>query len=220
MEKRKATNGQLFRRIKNAVLHIDKTKDTKEIFFSDKGLRLYVNDNYAVIETGYHRHVFDNFTNNGVSRPYLYIKRLVEIALENNVTNENGYTFNGLLQELNKKEDKSEYNICWFVEKWLVNIFHPLYEIGETEIETFLVYEDYIHTSARNLVLLDKHDDDMTNKQFANAVIANMKEFLANLQENVVIRKKTDEEIVEENINAINEQETNEAMEAQLNAEN
>ena len=218
-EKRKQTNGQLQRRIDRAVVHIDRTKDTKEVFFSDKGLRIIVNDDCAVIETGYHKHVFDYITNNGVSRPYLYSRRLVEIALESNVVSDSGYTYSGLMDALQKKEDKAEYNICWFIDKWLMNIFHPLYEIGETEIQAFLVYEDYIHAIARNSILLGEHNEDITNKQFVAEIIANIKEYTDNLKEEVVIAKKTDDEIVEESIKAINEQETEDAMEAQMNAE-
>ena len=80
----KLTNGQLLKRLKNAVVHIDKDKSYQSVYLSDKGLRLETTDEYCVISTGFHRHIFNAFNSaQGVSRPYLYTKRVVEIANEN-----------------------------------------------------------------------------------------------------------------------------------------
>ena len=48
-QSKKPTNAQLEKRLKCALLHIDKTKDTKSIYFDDKGLRLTINDDFALI---------------------------------------------------------------------------------------------------------------------------------------------------------------------------
>lgn len=206
MESKKTTRGQLERRIKNAVVFVPKDKDTKSIFFSDKGLRVTVTSDYAVIETGYHRHVFNNFTSIGVSRPYLYSKRLVEIAEENGCES----SFTRLLSVLKDKEDKSEFNIVTYIEWWLFNIFQPLYGIGEGETEAFLVYEDYIHNISRTSMLLSEKNEDVTNRQFIDILTKNMKEFTENMEERVVLAKKTDDELISENIRAIQEQEIEE----------
>lgn len=213
MEQKKPTNAQLKRRIKNAIIHIDRTKDTESIFFTDKVLRLTVNEDVVIIETGFHRHVFSNFTNSGVSRPYLYTKRLVEIANENDCKTDNGYSFGKLLEALKAKEDKAEYNIAVFTEWWLYNCFQPLYSIGESEAESFLVYESYLHNIARNAILLSEKTEDMTNRQFFDAVIKNMQEFIGGIDERVIFPKKTDEELVKENVDAIQEQQANDVME-------
>ena len=172
MEQKKPTNAQLQKRIANALIHIDRTKDTESIFFVDKGLRLTVNEDYAIIATGFHRHVFNNFTSSGISRPYLYTKRVIEIANENIVAveTEDGYSFAKLLEVLKAKEDKSEYNILTYYEWFVFNCFQPLYSIGESEVESFLVYEAYLHNIARQAVLLSEKKEDMTNKQFFNEV--------------------------------------------------
>ena len=60
MEKKKETRDQLERRIRNAIVFIPKTKATQSIYFSDKGLRVIVDDSFAIIETGGHRHVFSS----------------------------------------------------------------------------------------------------------------------------------------------------------------
>jgi hypothetical protein len=219
-QKKKPTNAQLQKRIENAIVFVPKTKDTISIFFSDKGVRLVADNDGCVIETNYHRHVYSNITAAGVSRPYLYTKRVIEIANENleAIKTESGYSYQRMLEVLNAKDDKSEYNIVTFFSWFLFNIFQPLYGIGETEIESFLVYEDYIHNIARNTILLSEKTEDMTNKQFIQKVFDNMKEFTDNLEENILFPKKTDEQVMQEEIGAIQEQEQNDAMEAQTNA--
>jgi hypothetical protein len=221
-QKKKPTNAQLQKRIENAIVFVPKTKDTISIFFSDKGIRLVADSDGCVIETNYHRHVFSNITSAGVSRPYLYTKRVIEIANENldAIKTESGYSFQRLLDVLKAKENKSEYNIVTFVDWWLFNCFQPLYGIGETEVESFLVYEDYIHNIARNSILLSERTEDMTNKQFIQKVVDNIKEFTDNLEENVLFHKKTDEQMMQENIEAIQEQENEQAVEAQTDGGN
>jgi hypothetical protein len=157
-----------------------------------------------------------------VSRPYLYTKRIIEIANRNldAIKTESGYSYQRLIDVLKAKEDKSEYNIVVYYEWFLFNIFQPLYGIGETEIESFLVYEDYLHNIARNAILLSEKTEDMTNKQFIQKVIDNIKEFTNELEERVLFPKKTDEQVMQEEIASIQEQENEQAMEAQMNGGN
>lgn len=218
-QKKKPTNAQLQKRIDNAIVFVPKTKDTISIFFSDKGVRLVADNDGCVIETNYHRHVYSNITSAGISRPYLYTKRVVEIANrhEHEIKTEGGYSYQRLIDVLKEIEDKSEYNIVVYYEWFLFNIFQPLYGIGETEIESFLVYEDYLHNIARNAILLSEKTEDITNKQFIQKVIDNIKEFTSELEERVLFPKKTDEQAMQEEIAAIQEQEQNDAMEAQIN---
>ena len=217
MEQKKETRAQIERKIKNAIVFVPKDKETKSIFFSDKGLRLTVTEDTAVIETNYHRHVFSNYTSFGLSRPYVYTKQVVDMALNYDCKTEDGYSYQKLARTLEEKEDKTEYNIFWYVDKWLFNIFQPLYSIGESEVESFLVYESYVHNLARNNIILSEKTDDMTNKEFINRVCDTIKELTNELEESVILHKKTDEELVQENIEAIQEQEQNEMMEEQVN---
>ena len=222
MEKKntKLTNGQLLRRLKNAVVHIDKDKSYQSVYWSDKGLRLETTDEYCVISTGFHRHIFNAFNSaQGVSRPFLYTKRVIEIANENlkDIEVDGGYSFQRLIEVLKAKEDKSEYNIVTYYEWFLHNLFNPQFGIAEDEVSSFLVYEDYIHNIAKNSVLLSEHKEDVTNKQFVDSVIANIREFTDGLEESVLLHKKTDDELMKENVEAVQEQEQEQAMEAQIN---
>ena len=79
------------------------------------------------------------------------------------------------------------------------------------------MYEMYLHNIARNAVLLSEKKEDMTNRQFFDAIIKNMQEFVECMEEQVVFHKKTDEEMMKENIEAIQQNEQEQAMEAQAN---
>lgn len=221
MEKKttKPTNAQLQKRIKNAIVFVPKDKETISIFFGDKGVRLTITMDSAVIAFGYSQTIYSNFTAAGISRPYLYTKRIIEIANENlkDIEVDGGYSYQRLLDVLNEKEDKAEYNIVTFYDWFVFNLFQPQFGIAEDEVSSFLVYEDYIHNIAKNSVLLDVRNEDLTNKQFIDKMIANIKDFTDNLEESVLLHKKTDEEIAKENIEAEQEQELNNAMEAQVN---
>lgn len=221
-QKKKPTNAQLQKRLERAVLHLDRTKNTQSIYWSDKGCRLTADDDYAIIAFGYSQTIYSNFTAAGISRPYLYTKRIIEIANENlkEIEVGGGYSYQRLLDVLNEKEDKSEYNIVTYFSWFLQNLFSPQFGIAEDEVSSFLVYEDYIHNIAKNSILLDVRNEDLTNKQFIDKVIDNIKDFTDNLEESVLLHRKTDEEIVKENIEAAQEQELNDAMEAQMNGGN
>lgn len=220
MEEKKLTKGEMERRIRNAILIVPKDKDYKGVFFDDKGLKLEVTSDFAIISTGFHRHVFNSFTAQGVSRPYMYVKRFIDIALENDCTrkDEKGNvtrSYAKLFAMLKDKEDKDEYRVSWYVDLWLNNIFHPLYTIGETECESFLVYESFLHTMARNVVIMSEKQEDMTNVQFVARVIDEMNKYMEGLSERVIFKKKTDEEKLKEEVDAVQEQMAEKTMEEQ-----
>lgn len=214
MEQKKETKAQLERRIKNALVFVPKDKEYTGVYFSDKGLRLEATQDTVVISTGYHRHVFNAYTSAGISRPYLYTKRVIEIALQANgkILDNNGYSYEKLVECLKEKDDKSEYNIVTYFSWYLYNIFSPLYSIGESEIESFLVYEEYVHGIARQSVLLSEKNEDVTNKCFIEKVISNIKDFTADIDERILFHKKTDEEVAKENIEAAASLEVENAM--------
>lgn len=220
-KKKQLTKAQLESRLKRAAIHLDTTKSTKSIYFSDKGLRLTVDDDegYAVIETGYHRHVFNNFTSSGVCRPWLYTKRMIEIANENDCKVGDGYSYQRLMQVLKDKEDQSEYNVATYYDWWLMNIFAPLFSIGETEAECFLVYMDYMHNIARNSIFLDEHKDGLTNKQFIDKLIELIRDFTKGMEEREIFIAKSDDDIMRENIDAIQQDENEKVLQQQIQNE-
>jgi hypothetical protein len=210
MKEKDLSKGQLESRLRNALVFVPKDKDYKGVYFDDKGLRLEVTNDFAVITTGFHRHVFNSITSQGISRPYLYTQRFIEIALSNDclVKDEKGNitrSYNKLMAVLKEKEDKSEFNVCWYTDLWFNVIFHNLYSIGETEAESFLVYESYLHNIARNKIILSEKTEDITNKTFIEQIGKELMEFTKDVDEHVVFPKKTDEERKKEEIDALAE---------------
>lgn len=209
-QQKKPTKGDLVKKMRSAVVFVPKDRETISVYFDDKGLRLTVTEDFAIIATGAHQHVFRNITVAGVSRPYLYTKRFIDIALANDCTirDEKGQvsrSYTKMFALLKNKEDKTEYNLCWFIDLWLNNIFSSLYSIDETELSAFVVYEQYLHDVAKTQVLLSEHTEDMTNLQFVNALIDNEKKYLESMKEAVIINKKTDEEKTQEEVAALQE---------------
>ena len=210
MKEKDLSKGQLESRLRNALVFVPKDKDYKGVYFDDKGLRLEVTNDFAVITTGFHRHVFNSITSQGISRPYLYTQRFIEIALANdcmvkdakgNVTR----SYGKLMAVLKENEDQTEFRVAWYFDLWLNTIFHPLYSIGETEAESFLVYESYLHNLARNKIILSEKTEDITNKMFIEQIGKELMEFTKDVDEHVVFPKKTDEERKKEEIDALGE---------------
>lgn len=209
-QEKKPTAAQLASRIRNAVLFVPKDKDTQEIFFDDKWLRLTVTSDMCIIATGAHRHVFDAVTGSGISRPYLYTKRFVEIALANNCTvkDEKGNitrSYAKLMRILKEKEDKTEYNIAWYCDKWFFLIFSNLYDISETEVGTWIVYFKYLCSMSITSILLDEHKEDVTRSKFVEKFKTFLDENLVSEEDPVILRALTDEERIAQEIDALQE---------------
>lgn len=212
MEQKKETKGQIERKIRNAIVFVPKDRDTVSVFFDDKMLRLTVTMDSAVIETGYHRHVYNAYTSSGISRPYIYTKRIIEIAQENDCKTDNGYSYAKLLETLKAKENQAEYNIAVYFDWWLFLIFNNLYLISETEANSWLVYFKYICNIAINGILLDEHKEDVTNVKFVSRFKDLVDEFTKNIDERVIFEALTDEERMKQNIDALQELESDEIL--------
>ena len=96
-----------------------------------------------------------------------------------------------------------EYNLCWYIDLWLSNIFTPLFDIDESEANSFIVYEQYVHNMARMQAILKEKTEDMTNLQYIDEVLTSERKFVEGLQESVIFKKKTDEERKQEEIDAL-----------------
>lgn len=212
MEKKKPTKAQIENRIKNALVFVPKDKDYSGIYFDDKGLRLEATQDSAIVSTTFHRHVFNAFTSSGFSRPYLYTKRIIEIALENDCKTEDGYSYAKLLETLQAKEDKAEYNVATYYQWWASVIFDGLYSISEDEFGSWLVYFKYLQIIATNSIILEERNADVTNKQFVEKFVGLMKEFTDGVDERVILHKLTDEEFAKQQMEAMAQNEQEQAM--------
>lgn len=213
MEKKKETNATLKKRIEKAILHIEKTKDTQSIFFSDKGLRLTVTEDYAIIGTNFHRHVFDKVTSSGYSTPYLYTLRVIDIALENDCKTEGGYSFEKLKEVTKGKNGNIEHNIVNYYDMYISSIFDPLYSIGDSKEDTFLVYENFMHIIAKNTYILEcgnvtQEGNDVNAQMFVDGICDKLKDFTKDVGSMTVFNgKKNDVTSDSEEVKALRENE-------------
>lgn len=216
MEQKKPTNAQLQSKIRNAIVIVPKDKDTVSVYFSDKGVRYTVTDDYAVISTNFHSHVFDKVTSSGYSRPYLYTKQFVEMALDNDCTvkTEDGgvrYSYKKLFDVLEGKEDQTEFIIAKMFDMWSFNIFQPLYGIEENAASQFLVYFDYMHNIAKNSIVLDEHKDGMTSNEFSKLYVKAMKEFTKDAADIQIFEAESDDDKVRKMSDSLKEDEQEES---------
>lgn len=221
-QKKKPTNAQLQKRIERAIVHVDRTKETKEIYFSDRGLRLVVNETSAVIQTNFHKHVFSRWTMDGESHPYRLTSLIISYAYDNDCIsmNEKGerfYSYAKLLETLKEDENTNlEYLLVYYYSMWLYNIFKPLYMIGDTEQSTFMTYINYVFCIANDAIVLEEHTEDVTNKQFVERLCDNIKKFTADITEQTIFHKMTDDEFAQKELDAMQEMEHGEILENQL----
>ena len=219
-QKSKVTKAQLERRVKNALVFIPKDKEYQGIYFTDKGLRLEATNDYVVVSTNFHRHVFDAITTSGMSRPYIYVKQFIEIALAHDCKykDERGemfYSYRKLLNDLRdskEEKDRRDYLIAFYVDMWLQNIFNPLYMIDETEAASFMTYLDYCCGLARNVLLLGEHSEDITNKRFIRDFVDKILELTQDNEERVIFHKLTDKERMEQEVSALAEIDNDETL--------
>ena len=212
MEQKKQTAAQLQRRLDKAVLHIDRTKNVRSVYFSDKGMRLTDCDDVVIIATGYHQHVFYKMTVSGFSRPCLYASRFIDFALENDCTVKDdkgnvSYSYTKLINVLKEKKDRTEYNIAVYCDWWFSIIFAPLYALDENAASQFNVYFTYMNHIATQHIFLSEHKDGMTNKQFVDEHDKLMKQFLENITEAPIFEPLSDEQRMKQEMEAMKEQE-------------
>lgn len=227
MEKKKETNAQLKKRIEKALVHVEKTKDTKSVYFSDRGLRLTINEDCAIISTGFHKHIFNKITSSGISKPYMYTDMVIDLALENsclvedeNVIGEKYYSYQRLLDVLKNNEEKNyDYLIVYYYSMWLYNIYNPLYSISESESSSFVVFLTYVVNVATNSIILEEKKDDVTNRQIVNELCARIKKFTSDIDERVIFAKMTDEDFAKKEMEAMNEQENENIIEMNVKSE-
>lgn len=225
-ENKKPTAAQMERRLSRAVVHLDRTSDTKEIYFDDKGMRITIDDleGYAVVSTVSHRHVFNSVTANGYSRPFLYLRQFVDIALANDclVRDAKGNptrSYAKLFQSLDEKEDKTEANIAHKVDEWLFVIFQPLYSIYSGGVGDYLLFIRYAYDVARNHILLEENKENMTVGEYIKAVHEKVLSFIEDMKDTVLFAAKTDEEIVKEEVEAMQEESLENNMQEEVNNE-
>ena len=124
MEQKKATRGELEKRIKNAQLIVDKGKNYKAFYFADRGIGIYICQDYIVATTNFHQHVWNRIDAMGYNTTCLMLESLVDIAnthsQEIQDKNEKGEVYYSLDKlKLVETLTETEKIIIQMTEKWL-----------------------------------------------------------------------------------------------------
>lgn len=229
MEKKKPTTRQMQNRLKNAILHIDRTKDTKQIYFDDRGLNIVVNEDWACIGSGNYTCTFNVMSPSGISIQYTFLKRFLDVALKNEdtflIVDKNGKpmrSYSLFLKTLKKEyeqgnDKENDYLWAWYVDKWIYNYECNLASLGESPWQSFSTYEKFIHNIACNHIILEEKTENMTNHQYFAKVIEKMQEYMKGVQENVIFEAKSDEEKQKEQLDALQEIQQEQILKEQEN---
>lgn len=223
-EEKKPTSAQLERRLKNAIIHMDKTKDTKEVYFDDRGMRVVVNEDMAFISNSVYTTVFNRIYTNGETNHYLCLKNLVELAEKYQdkiiVKDDKGNTYRsyGLLNKV--VEEKKDEGRTWLfiMDKWLYN-----YETNITlapradfdNVTFFVTYEKFIHSICCNKIIGGEHKEAMSNKEYLRAIANELLAIAENEKEQPMFVPLSDEEREKREMEAIKEIENEKILKQQ-----
>jgi len=154
---KKTTNlskAQLENRIKNAQLIVDKGADYKAFFFGDRGIGIYVCEDYTITSTLFHQHVWHNVTSAGFSNPYAFLKRFVEIANDNKdsitLKDKEGnpyYSIDKLVSLAPLSEE--EHLICVMCDRFICINESAVYDIGNDSVTVSALMLEYMHFLAK-----------------------------------------------------------------------
>jgi len=203
MEQKKPTNAQLQKRLQKAVFHIDRNKETKEVYFNDRGLRIVISDGRALVSQLSFTMVFEEIVAGGYSRVYVALSHLCDMV--NNydciVTDKNGnvsYSWKKLVAEVEKSKGETrnvDYVILMKFHLWFSLHQNSMFLLSEREDFTFALGAIFAMNTIISGVISKPYDKDMSNKELFDEIIAATKEYRDNLKEEYkVLSKETEEE--------------------------
>lgn len=209
MEK-KMTKEQLQRRLDKAVLHIDRTKSFKSCYFADRGIRISVEEDAALIGRSSYTMVFDRIVSGGFSRIYMILSSVVDMAnkYDCDVMNADGdhYTsFYKLRDTLSKTEEaKGEYNVFVIFSAWFDVLQSTLFLAPEKPDEMFALNSIYVLNTIVHGTVAKPYEKDMTCKELWNEIRKDFDDYVSGISDDyLVLKYKTKEEQEKEIAEAI-----------------
>jgi len=175
------SKAQLEKRIKNAQLIVDKGSDYKAFFFGDRGIGIYVCEDYTITSTLSHQHVWNNITSSGFSNPYGYLKRFVEIANENKdnivLKDKEGNPYYSIdkLTSLASLSNE-DHLLCVMCDRFICINESSVYDIGNDSVTVSALMLGYMHFLAKANAYMDTEEDkDYTRLDMASKYISIMR---------------------------------------------
>ena len=225
-QKKKLTNAQLQKRISRAIVHIDRTKDTKEVFFDDRGIRIVISDERAIISQLSFMMTFNEIVSGGYSRNYMVLNRIVEMVDEYDcvVVNEKGeksvsfWKLYDSVKNSTKEWHEADNGIITKFIIWFGVMQSSMFMLSERTDFTFALGTQYAMNSIISGSISKFYEKDMTNKELLSEIAKEFDAYRNGVEEEFVVMKKESEEDRKQAIaDAIQQNEQEQAMEARIN---
>lgn len=225
---KKPTNAQLQRRIDTAIIHMERTKDTKEVFFDDRNISVVVNEEMALLSNGIYSTTFQRYFFGGESNQYACLSLLVDCAkrYEDKIITQDkkgniSRSFAMLIDAMEKNSDK---DYAWIlVLNWYIYTFEANIALAPREDFTnavfYNLYEKFAHSAACIEQYMAEHKDGMTNKEYFRAIAEKLIAIADDMNEDKMFEPISDEEMTKKEIEALQKDADEKLMEEQANAE-
>lgn len=225
---KKPTNAQLQRRIDSAIIHMDRTKDTKEVFFDDRNIRVVVNEDVALLANGIYTTMFNRHYFGGESNQYLCLSSLVECAKRYDdkiiASNKNGEKFRSFALLVKTMEENNDADYAWIkVLEWFIYNFEANIALAPRENFTnaifYNIYEKFAHSAASLEQFSNEHKDGMTNKEYFKAIADKLIAIADDMNDDKMFEPISDEEMAKKEMEALQKNEEEKILEEQSNGE-
>lgn len=179
---KKKSKAQLENEIASAIVFVPK-KGAKTLRLDDRGITFTVTDDYTVVSTNYHRHVFSNYNSEGVVYIPYFVGAFIEIferyktfgRLKDDKGNVIGFSFQKFMQETEGMLTRNEEVIIRRVDSWSLLISEPLYSLAPSDISELNRNIMFLSYLAKNGLLLAGHKDDLMYNDAMNKYISTVR---------------------------------------------
>lgn len=223
---KKPTNAQLQRRIDTSIIHMDRTKDTMEVFFDDRNIRVVVNEDVALLENGIYATMFRRYYFGGESNQYLCLASLVECAKKYDdkiiVNNKKGEKIRSFALLVKAMEESNDDGYTWIkVLEWFIYNFEANIALAPRENFTnavfYNLYEKFAHSAASLEQFSKEHKDGMTNKEYFKSIADKLIAIADEMTETKMFDAISDDEMAKMEIDAMQKNEEERILEEQAN---
>jgi hypothetical protein len=201
MQEKKPTNAQLQKRLKNAVLHIDKTKAYRAVMFADRNLKIEIEEDVAIISRLSYSLCFNKVVAGGYSRVYMILANVVDMVKRYDCIKENDKvgkftSYWKLWDAVREKEaQQGDLGVFTVFSCWFDVLQSTLFLCPEKSDEMFALNSIYVLNTYVHEVLSKPYDKDMTNKELSIEISKLFNQYIAEMgEEQVVLHKETKEE--------------------------
>ena len=219
MQEKKLTNAQLQKRLKNAVLHIDKTKAYRAVMFADRNLKIEIEDDVAIISRLSYSLCFNKVVASGYSRVYMILANVVDMVKRYDCIKENDKvgkftSYWKLWDAVREKEaEQGDLGVLTIFSVWFDVLQSTLFLCPEKADETFALNTIYVLNTYVHGVLAKPYDKDMTNKELMIEIANEVNEYIAQMgDEYLVLHKETKEEQEQAVADALAEEQVEQAL--------